>query len=215
MSRAALSASLSAGITRAGLSVSGSTHEQLLTYLDLLARWNRRTNLTAFDLSDPSEQAIQKLIVEPLKAAAHVPSSARSLCDIGSGGGSPAVPLLVQCQKMSCTLVEARQKKAAFLREVLRTLELVGSVESVTFDELLKEEQVQSSADVVSFRAVRADRFLWTGISRVLSPAGIVLGFVDIRGSGVESVSEAARVGMSLIAVDETLAIGRRTTASF
>src|SRR5262245_45883767 len=58
-------------------------------YLRLLARWNAKINLTAFRLEEPSDEAIDRLLIEPLIAARHLPSGPLALLDIGSGSGSP------------------------------------------------------------------------------------------------------------------------------
>lgn len=54
-----------------------------------------------------------------LSAAAHI-----RLADIGSGGGLPGIPIAIARPDLSVTLIDATQKKAAFLDEVARTLEL-------------------------------------------------------------------------------------------
>ena len=62
---------------------------QLVVYYQLLSHWNRKINLTS--LSDPDE-AVDRLLLEPVAAAAVLPAN-RALIDLGSGGGSPAIPL--------------------------------------------------------------------------------------------------------------------------
>ena len=69
---------------QAGLDVSGQLLEQLLSYLELLRRWNARVNLTGLDAD---ANGLDRLIVEPLVAARHVASPAPRIIDIGSGGG--------------------------------------------------------------------------------------------------------------------------------
>ena len=77
--------------------VSLSTPPELLNaldrYLQLLARWNAKINLTAFRLEEPSDEAIDRLLIEPLVAARHLPHGKFSLIDVGSGSGSPGIPL--------------------------------------------------------------------------------------------------------------------------
>ena len=74
---------------RAGVFLSADVAEKLAAYYELLARWNLKINLTA--ISDIDE-AIDRLLLEPVIAVRHLPTSGK-LLDVGSGGGSPAIPL--------------------------------------------------------------------------------------------------------------------------
>ena len=67
-----------------------SLASSLVTYYELLARWNRKINLTS--LEDPDE-AIDRLLLEPVIAARHLSPAVVNVMDVGSGGGSPALPL--------------------------------------------------------------------------------------------------------------------------
>ena len=106
--------------------VSSELAEQLQAYLALLLRWNARINLTA--IRDP-EQIVTRHFGESLFAArvlrdagAFAPSgqSPRSLADVGSGAGFPGVPIKLLVPEIRLTLIESRNKKATFLREVIR-----------------------------------------------------------------------------------------------
>ena len=44
--------------------------------------------------------------------------------DVGSGGGSPAIPLKLAAPAVALTMVEVKARKSAFLREAIRQLEL-------------------------------------------------------------------------------------------
>ncbi len=157
----------------AGVQVSPDQAGMLAAYLDVLRRWNQKSNLTAFELSPPTDAAIDRLIVEPVAAARHVPATARLLVDIGSGGGSPAIPLRVMAPQARVVMVEARARKAAFLREVARALELEGlAVENRRFEELAGRSDLQGAADVVTVRAVRMTREVWLNTRNILKADG-------------------------------------------
>jgi 16S rRNA (guanine527-N7)-methyltransferase len=159
-----------------GLPVADDLIARLGAYLDLLARWNRRINLTSFDLDTPTDAAIDRLIVEPLRAAAFVRNGDRLAVDVGSGGGSPAIPIALACSWLHMTLVEVRARKAAFLREAVRTLALSGArVEAAAFGALVEDTSLAKQVDVVTMRAVRADREIWATIDALLAPRGRVL----------------------------------------
>lgn len=155
-----------------GLTVAGPLVVKFTAYLHLLERWNEKINLTS--LVDPDE-AVDRLILEPLAAAARVPSGGR-LIDLGSGGGSPAIPLALASGAAKLVMVESRERKAAFLREAIRHLGLspMASVEARRFEELAEHEDFVGAFDMVSIRAVRTDLRILATTARFLAPSGLV-----------------------------------------
>lgn len=150
----------------------------LAAYLELLAKWNRKINLTALPLDPVSDDAVDRLIVEPVLASARLTSTDHLAIDVGSGGGSPAIPLLLASPQLRLTMVEVKVRKCAFLREALRQLSLDrGAVENCRLEELLTRSDLHESLDVVTVRAVRPDRKLLTAIQAFLKPGGRLLLF--------------------------------------
>jgi 16S rRNA (guanine527-N7)-methyltransferase len=146
--------------------------ERIEGYLTLLQRWNRKLNLTALPLTGFPDTTLDRLIWEPLVAAAHVEDSA-ALCwyDIGSGGGSPAIPLKIVRPKVSLTMVEPRERKGAFLREVVRDLGLASA--SVLATRLGSGLWSPAGiADLVTLRAVRLDDTLTAAVLALFRPEG-------------------------------------------
>ena len=145
------------------------------TYYRLLSQWNQKINLTALPLQPPTEAALDRLLIEPLMAATLVPDTPGTWVDLGSGGGSPALPLKVIRPSLSLTLVESKTRKAAFLREVVRALKLTGTdVANTRFEDLATPNP---AADVVTVRAVRPDRSLFDESARLLRIGGRLLLF--------------------------------------
>ena len=179
----------------AGVGVSPPIAASLAAYLALLARWNRTINLTALDVSPPSDEAIDRLIVEPLAASALLRETDRSVVDIGSGGGSPAIPLKIARPDLRFVLVEMKVRKSAFLREAIRQLSLRDmEVETTRVEDFASRDAARGRFDAATLRAVRADRKLSAAIYELLSPNGRLLwfggtaelaplGFRPIRGS--------------------------------
>jgi 16S rRNA (guanine(527)-N(7))-methyltransferase RsmG len=106
------------------LHLADSENQRLLRYLSLLERWNRTINLTALQ----DGPLVRRLIVEPLwvleQLAANEPAG--QYLDIGSGNGSPAIPWYVHGDFGALDLVEARSRRAAFLRRTASQLGLGG-----------------------------------------------------------------------------------------
>lgn len=168
---------LSARAGNAGISITADAEARLEVYFQLLTRWNAKINLTALPLRRPTDEAFDRLFIEPLAAARYVAGSVRHWFDIGSGGGSPAIPMKIVHLRAKLTMVESRARKAAFLREAVRVLGLpdVG-VENQRFEDIA--QRVRShSIDLVSVRAVKSDASLLTAIHRILSPNGRVFFF--------------------------------------
>jgi 16S rRNA (guanine527-N7)-methyltransferase len=92
----------------------------LSLYLDLLLKWNARTNLTA--IRNP-EEIVRRHFGESLFAARHL-GPCTTLLDFGSGAGFPGLPIAILRPEIAVTLAESQNKKATFLREVVRTLQL-------------------------------------------------------------------------------------------
>jgi 16S rRNA (guanine527-N7)-methyltransferase len=156
----------------------------LISYYDLLTKWNRKINLTSIDNEDA---AIDRLLLEPLLAARHLPSSAARVIDIGSGGGSPAIPMKLSAPGLQLTMVEGKARKSAFLREAIRHLELQRArVETTRYEELLARPELHEASDVVSMRAVRVEARVLTSLQAFLSVGGIVMLF---RGPGQDDMA--------------------------
>jgi 16S rRNA (guanine527-N7)-methyltransferase len=169
---------LSRRITKAGGSASTEQVTNLAAYVELLARWNKKINLTALRVDPLSDDAVDRLIVEPVMAARRLTESDRLVIDVGTGGGSPAIPLAVMSQNARLVMVEVKVRKCAFLREVVRQLGMPGaSVENCRVEELLSRSELHESADVVTVRAVRPDRRLLMAIQAFLKPGGRLFWF--------------------------------------
>ena len=161
---------------QAGVIVDARQLEDLATYVELLRHWNRRINLTALPLEPLQDATLDRLLLEPLAAAAHIPDSAFVWFDLGSGGGSPAIPLKIVRRAAHLTMIESRTKKCAFLSEVVRTLNLTdaavlpGRVEAV---------DTTRAADLVTVRAVSISPRILVRASKLLRAGGelFVFGF--------------------------------------
>jgi 16S rRNA (guanine527-N7)-methyltransferase len=163
----------------AGISLDSGLIDGLETYYQLLTKWNAKINLTAFRLTpDGDDEAIDRLLIEPVVAARYVPENARTLLDAGSGGGSPAIPLKLASTNLALRMVEVKTRKAVFLREAVRTLGLRDAeVETSRFEELLPRAELHEALDLVSIRAVRIEIRTLNTLQAFLRPGGKLLLF--------------------------------------
>ena len=109
-----------------GIDLSDHQTTQLLSYLDLLEKWNHAYNLTA--VRSRSEM-FSRHLVESLAISPFI--SGKQVVDVGSGAGLPGIPLAIANPAVQYTLLDSNGKKSRFLLEVKRAL-MLGNVEIET-----------------------------------------------------------------------------------
>jgi 16S rRNA (guanine527-N7)-methyltransferase len=153
-----------------GLELTDVHVTQLSTYLDLLLKWNSRMNLTS--VREP-EQIVSRHFGDSLFAASLVASAsprAKSLMDVGSGAGFPGIPIKIAMPPLQLTLIEAQQKKATFLREVVRALNLSDAQVANT-----RADQFGRTADLVTLRAVESFEQILPVAERLVAAQGTMV----------------------------------------
>lgn len=167
---------------------------QLEVYLDLLLKWNAKINLTA--IRDPQE-IVRRHFGESLFAGERLGlESASTLIDLGSGAGFPGLPIKILAPQVEVTLIEAQQKKVAFLREVIRALALT-SVNVYA----RRAEEFATKSQIVTMRAVgKFESVLPTAIS-LLEPQGCLALLIGA------AQAEVARWRLGQIRWEEPIAI--------
>lgn len=168
-------------IGRYGQPEASALFASISTYIDILMRWNSRISLTA--IRDP-EQIVTRHFGESLflarnlflgTAAIGCPAGqcpavkgSSALADLGSGAGFPGLPIKLWVPSLSVTLIESNHKKAAFLREITRSLTLMD----VNIQNARAETLPPSSFDVVTLRAVERFDATLPIAARLLNPQG-------------------------------------------
>lgn len=133
--------------TQSGISeLPVGAYDKFRAYLELLIRWNQQLNLTA--VRDP-DQIIERHFLECAFVAEQLPWDITDLMDYGSGAGLPGIPIAICRPEIRLTLAEAHGKKASFLRETLRVLNLEGEVYDGRVETMLERR-----FDAVAMRAV-------------------------------------------------------------
>lgn len=161
--------------SKAGLFLSDDLAARLTAYYELLSRWNRKINLTALDNPD---EAIDRLLLEPIVATRQFPAPDVAVMDVGSGGGSPAIPMKLAMPASRLTMVEAKARKSAFLREAVRTLGLDNTcVETSRYEELLAKPELHEAFDLLSLRAVRVEVRTLLTLQAFVKPGGLIFLF--------------------------------------
>lgn len=100
----------------------------MVEFSRLLLRWNQIHNLTAIRTGEDflTHHLLDSLaLVAPLSAAVARREMRRPrVLDVGAGGGLPGIPLAIACPQLHVTLIDAVQKKAAFLTQAVLELRL-------------------------------------------------------------------------------------------
>jgi 16S rRNA (guanine527-N7)-methyltransferase len=137
---------LAAGIAEMGLAVTVEAQQKLLQYLSLLHKWNKVYNLTA--VREPLEMVTLHLL-DSLSVLLHI--RAKSLLDVGSGGGLPGIVLAICLPTLQVTTIDTVQKKAIFMRQVKGELGL----ENLT----VVHERVENFEPTEKFEAIISRAF--------------------------------------------------------
>ena len=158
----------------------------LAIYLEQVQQYSRVVNLTGLKgvvgLSEGLVlESLRLLDLGPISGELHV-------CDLGSGNGSPVIPLALCAPEGRFTAVESRSRRSAFLRQLKAMLRLDNlEVLELRAEELIAERS--GCYDLVVGRAfARPQQFLATGL-RLLCPGGELRGFC---GADIEEVERAA-----------------------
>lgn len=176
---------LAAGATGFGLLLDVTALDRFSQFADSLGLWSARTSLIS---CRTASELVERHLLDSLAISPWVRDAA-TIVDLGSGAGFPGVPLAIAHPDKRLILVEPRRRRANFLREVKRTLDL-GNVQIV---EARAEEGSRgaqlSLADAVVSRAVWADAGVLRVVSAWLRPSGTL---IHMRGTG--AVEGARRI---------------------
>ncbi|MGC9199059.1 MAG: 16S rRNA (guanine(527)-N(7))-methyltransferase RsmG [Acidobacteriaceae bacterium] len=209
-------------------------YDRLSVYLDLLLKWNARTNLTAIRSPEeivrrhfgeslfaglqlesrwkarldaglgaqveasPQLQSTAPPRVQPEAAAGGNVSGSlgdwvkapKTVLDFGSGAGFPGLPMQLLHPEWSVTLAESQGKKASFLREVVRALELETEVWSDRVQAMAPVAGLVRQFDAVTLRAVDKMEKALEEARRRVRPGGWMLSFA----TQVSEVGEQVRL---------------------
>jgi 16S rRNA (guanine527-N7)-methyltransferase len=175
-------------------------------YLALLMKWNAHMNLTAIR---DEEGILARHFVESIACARALPAGIRTLLDFGSGAGFPGVPIALCRPEIQVTLAESQGKKAAFLQEAGRVLELRCQVYGQRAEELVVR------FDCVTLRAVdRMERAVASAAGLVGVGGLLVLMTTSDEIASLQRAAGAGFIWLELQAlpggVSRILALGRR-----
>jgi 16S rRNA (guanine527-N7)-methyltransferase len=154
--------------------VSRETLARLEVYATELERWQKTINLVA-----PSTlpQVWQRHFADSAQIAALAPAKSKTWVDLGSGGGFPGLVvaiMLAPAGNTRVTLVESDTRKAAFLRQVARTVGVPVDILAERVEQAATRANLKG-ADVVSARALAPLSRLFEWIQPMAGPETVLL----------------------------------------
>ena len=169
---------------RAGVTLSVALAAKLEIYYRLLAWWNQKINLSGMELTEATPEALDRLLIEPVVAAKYAPirRGLRTI-DIGSGGGSPAIPFALSVPGLRLLMVESKTRKSVFLREAVRALEMDADVAASRFETLLARPDLHEAHDLLTIRAVRVETRALMRLQAFVKPGGFIFLFRNSGGT--------------------------------
>jgi naphthoate synthase len=183
---------------------------QLAGYVEALLRTNEALNLTAIRDAD---EAWTRHILESLELVASVRALGAKRCvDLGTGGGVPGMPLAIAMPDTEWLLIDAREKKIAFIAETAKALGVTNVRAVASRAELLvaKGKTDRDHADLL--------------VARALAPMPVLvelaLPFVRVGGhmlavKGERAEEELAQAKRALESLGgEVVHVARRETAT-
>jgi 16S rRNA (guanine(527)-N(7))-methyltransferase RsmG len=158
--------------------------EPFALYLQLLARWEGAVDLVG---RVDADILLREHLLESLAGAAYA-GERGALIDVGSGNGFPAIPLLLARPGLCGVMLEPRERRWVFLREVVRELRLDAEVRRERID-----RHRGGGYDVMSVRALGAD--VWAGeAARLLGAEGTLLWWTTAAAASALAVAGMSRV---------------------
>lgn len=182
---------LGRGLAALGLPL--AAEDSLWTYGNLMLRWNERVNLTA--ITDPVG-VIDKHLLDSLAVLQDVPPGPQTVLDLGAGAGLPGLPWAIVREDLDVTLVDAVQKKVAFMKTAIATLRLAQRARAIHL-------RASGAGDGLGrFQVVVSRAFMGVGewlplAAEFLAPGGVVLAMVG-QSPPDDGRAEAARAGLVL-----------------
>ena len=146
-------------LNKYNISLTNTQIEKLNSFARLVFKWNKKINLSA---AKDLKEIIERHILDSLMPIAIGFRKEKSVVDLGSGGGFPAIPLAIACPDTDFILIEKVAKKCAFLNRAKRELKLENTrIENSVF------EQIDFALpETLITRAVRIDKKLLKHMKR-------------------------------------------------
>jgi 16S rRNA (guanine527-N7)-methyltransferase len=169
----------------------------LTAYADLVREWSGRLDLVSdrdLDRFEERHVADSLRLLPLLDSLGDGPA-----VDVGSGAGLPGIPLAIARPGRYWRLLEPRRKRAGFLEEVVRTLELENcEVVPVTAAQAAGDRHLSGAHVLAAARALAPPREAFELLRPLVGPTGVVAVFLG-EGSDVPPEAEELAPGIGIL----------------
>lgn len=166
-----------------GIALSHGQQEKLILFVDEAWAWQKKMNLVGVTTKG---RVIRELLLDSLAPFPYLPETG-NLLDLGSGAGFPAIPLKICLPAVHFQLLEPMNRKAVFLRHIIRLLHLDRIEVICARIEENEKMQISRAFEVITARAV-------TSLGRTLEWCGPYLAekgmLVSFQGSSWKKALE-------------------------
>ena len=172
--------------------------ETLKRYMDGVLQWNEKVNLTAITDQD---EFVQKHLIDSLLCAETLAfTESSSICDVGTGGGFPGVPLAVCYPDKEFVLMDSLAKRVKIVQQLCDELG-IGNITTVhgRAEDLARQEAYRGRFDLCVSRAVANMRVLSEYCMPFVRAGGH---FIAYKGSDCESEIDDAQKAIRLLGGD-------------
>ena len=172
--------------------------EQLVKYMEGVLEWNQKVNLTA--ITNRKEFILKHFIDSLLCAETLAFTEASSICDVGTGGGFPGVPLAICFPDKQFTLMDSLEKRLRIVRQLCEEIGIENvQVVHGRAEELARQKQYREQFDLCVSRAVANMRVLSEYCLPFVKRGGC---FIAYKGPDCEKEIEDAEKAIQLLGGD-------------
>ncbi|MGV8982473.1 16S rRNA (guanine(527)-N(7))-methyltransferase RsmG [Clostridium sp.] len=186
---------LSKASSNEGLEFNEKKYEQFMKYKDLIKEWNEKVNLTAIK---EDEEIIKKHFIDSMKVFKFQGlKNAKTVIDIGTGGGFPGIPMKIIKPEINIVLLDSLNKRINFLNEVISNLQL-EKIKAIhgRAEDFAQDRQYREKFDAAVSRAVAN----LTVLSEYCLPYVKVGGyFVAMKGPAVEEEIKSSKNAIRML----------------
>ncbi|MEG1257090.1 16S rRNA (guanine(527)-N(7))-methyltransferase RsmG [Clostridium sp.] len=178
-----------------GLSFDESMYNNFIKYKELIKEWNQKINLTAIT---EDEEIIKKHFIDSIKVFEFpYVKEAKSIIDIGTGGGFPGIPMKIVKSNSSMVLLDSLNKRINFLNEVIDQLEL-NDIKTIhgRAEDFAQDEMYRQSFDLAVSRAVANLTVLLELCLPYVKVGGY---FVALKGPSIEEEIKTSTVALRVL----------------
>ena len=190
---------LADGARELGIELTQEQLEQFQRYHEVLVDWAERVSLTAVKDEEGVQRRhfLESAALIPILAQEGLSLDGRALIDVGSGTGVPGIPLKILVPSLRVTVVEAKQRKADFLRALLLELGLTDvTVINRRAEEAARDLRQREQYDFAVAKALAPLRTLLELTLPFLRMGGVVLA---PKGKEAERETKEARVALEML----------------